>query len=205
MSDLNKKKEEKKDVVSVMDKICVVIDLEGFQVKSRGGFQVRELGYCDWRRVHAGSYRYQLTGYVKDLPKEEQATVSFVTKHVHGLPYRAFIRENARPVEEVKEDVRRLYERHRTSERYVVGYKGGHVERDLLDELQIPSYDLEKDECPKFGRMERLQGVEGCGHHKDPSKHHCAVVECVHFVNWMRQQSGLSFQTADKFAWKEKI
>ena len=90
MSDLNKKKEEKKDVVSVMDKICVVIDLEGFQVKSRGGFQVRELGYCDWRRVHAGSYRYQLTGYVKDLPKEEQATVSFVTKHVHGLPYRAF-------------------------------------------------------------------------------------------------------------------
>ena len=186
-----------------MDKICVVIDLEGFHVKSRGGFQVRELGYCDWRRLHVGSYRYQLAGYVKDFPKEDQATVRFVTKYLHGLPYRAFIREKARPIEEVEEDVRRLYERHRTSERHVVGYKGGHVEKDLLDKLKIPSYDLEKDECPQFGRMERLRGVEGCGHHKDPLKHHCAMVECVHFVNWMRRQSGLSFQTADKYVWED--
>ena len=103
----------------------------------------------------------------------------------------------------MKEDVRRLYECHRTSERYVESYKGGPVERDLLNELKIPSYDLEKDKCPQFGRKERLQGVEGCGHHKDPLKHHCAVVECVHFVNWMRRQSGLSFQTAHKFAWKD--
>ena len=51
--------------------------------------------------------------------------------------------------------------------------------------------------------MERLQGVEGCGHHQDSLTHHCAMVECVHFVNWMRRQSGLSFQTADKFAWKD--
>ena len=116
-----------------MDKICVVINLEGFQVKSRGGFQVRELGYCNWQRRHTGSYRYQLAGYVKDLPKEDQAMVRFVTKNVHGLPYRAFIREKARPVEEVEEDVCRLYERHRTSKCYVVGYKGGHVERDLLN------------------------------------------------------------------------
>lgn len=186
-----------------MDKICVVIDLEGFQVKSRGGFQVRELGYCDWQRHHAGSYRYQLPGYLKDLPKQDQLTVKYVTKHVHGLPYRAFSREKARPADEIHEDVRGLYERHRTSERNVVGYKGGHVERDLLNELNIPSHDLEQDGCPPFGRMELLGGVEGCGHHKDPSTHHCALVECVHFVNWMRRQSGLSFQTADKYVWKD--
>ena len=181
-----------------MDKICVVIDLEGFQVKSRGGFQVRELGYCDWQRHHAGSYRYQLPGYLKDLPKQDQLTVKYVTQHVHGLPYRAFSREKARPADEIHEDVRGLYERHRTSERNVVGYKGGHVERDLLNELNISSHDLEQDGCPPFCRMELLVGVEGCGHHKDPSTHHCALVECVHFANWMRRQSGLSFQTADK-------
>ena len=126
-----------------------------------------------------------------------------MTKHVHGLPYRAFSREKARPAHEIEKDVRGLYERHRTSERNVVGYKGGHVERDLLNELNIPSHDLEQDGCPPFGRMELLGGVEGCGHHKDPSTHHCALVECVHFVNWMRRQSGLSFQTAMKYVWKD--
>ena len=178
-------------------KKCVAIDLEGFQVKSRDGFHVRELGYRDWQCHHAGSYRYQLPGYLKDLPKEDQITAKFVAKHLHRLPYRAFLREKARPVE-IEQDVHRLYKCHRTSKHHVAGYKGGHVERDLLNELNIPSYDLEEDGCPLFGRMELLQGVEGCGHHKNPLTHHCATVECVNFVNWMRRQSGLSFQTGDK-------
>ena len=171
----------------------------GLPCKESRWISSSRIGYCDWKRHHAGSYHYQSFGYLTDLPKQHQITAKYVTKHVHGLLYKAGSREKARPVYEIQDDIRALYERHRTSQRNIVGYKGGHVERDLLDELNIPSYDLEQDGCPPFRRMELLVGVEGCGPHKKPSIHHCPLIECVHFVNWMRRESGLSFQTADKY------
>ena len=182
-----------------MDKICVVIDLEGFQIKSRGGFYTRELGYCDWQRHHIGSKHYQTSGCLMDLPMRDRKTCEYVTKHIHGLSYTARPWENARPPRDLHNDVRALYEQHRTPHRYLVGYKGGHVEKDLLDSLNIPSHNLEEDGCPRFLDMELLIGVWGCGNHQKPSIHHCPVIECVHFVNWMRKESGLSFQTANKY------
>lgn len=182
-----------------MDKICLVIDLEGFHIKSRGGFHVRESRYCDWKRHDIGSKSYQAFGYLRDLPMRDRRTVEYVTKHVHGLPYVAKPRENAKPPYELHDDVRALYEKHRTPQRTLIGYKGGHVEKDLLNSLDIPSHDLEEDGCPKFRDMERLVGVWGCGNHQKPSMHHCPKIECVLFVNWMRKESGLSFQIGNKY------
>ena len=181
-----------------MDKICVVIDLEGFHIKTRDGFHVRELGYCDCRRHSMGSKSYQTFGYLMDLPMRDRRTVEYVIKHIHGLSYTPKLRENARPPYEIHDDVLALYEQHRTPQRDLIGYKGGHVEKDLLDSLNIPSHNLE-DGCPPFREMELLVGVWGCGHHQKPSIHHCPMIECVHFVNWMRKESGLSFQTANKY------
>ena len=183
-----------------MEKICMVIDLEGFQIKSRGGFHFRELGFCDWKRLHVGSKSYQIeAGYLMNLPLRDRKTVEYVTKHIHGLPYTPAPQENARPPSEIDDDVCALYRLHRTQQRDHIGYKGGPVERDLLTRLNIPSHDLEIDGCPPLRRMERLIGVTGCGHHKNPTIHHCPRSECTHYVNWMRQESGLSFQTPDKF------
>lgn len=182
-----------------MEKICVVIDLEGFHIKSRGGFHVREMGFCDWQRHHIGSNHYQTFRHITDLSKKDKITANYVSKHIHGLPYTPHWRENARPPHEVYDDVLALYEQHGTPQRDRLGYKGGHVEKDLLNRLNIPMHDLEQDGCPPFRKMERLVGVSGCGHHKNPLIHHCPRTECVHFVNLMRKESGLSFQTPDKY------
>ena len=42
-----------------------------------------------------------------------------------------------------------LYEDHKTVERDLVIYKGGHVESDLLKRLQIPCFNIEVVGCPK--------------------------------------------------------
>ena len=183
-----------------MDKICAVIDLEGFHIKSRGGFHVRKLGFCDWKRHRMGSRSYQTFGVFRDLPKQDRITAAYVMKHIHGLSYSPSPWENARPPYEIHDDVVAIYQQYKTTQRDRIGYKGGHVEKDLLAILNIPSRNLEDNGCPPFRKMDRLVGVRRCGHHQKPWIHHCPMVECVHFVNWMRQKSGLlndtvSFQT----------
>lgn len=177
-----------------------MIDLEGFHIKSRGGFHTRELGFCDWKRHHMGSKSYQVeSGDRMNLPMRDRKTVEYVIKHIHGLPYTPKPQENAKPPYEIRDDVLALYQQHRTPQRDLIGYKGGQVEKDLLASLNIPSHNLEEDGCPRFRDMEVLMGVWGCGHHQKPWIHHCPKIECVHFVNWMRRESGLSFQRPDKY------
>ena len=182
-----------------MDKICLVIDLEGFNKKSRGGFHVREMGFCDWKRQHIGAISYQTFSELDNLPPPDRMTVKFTIKHIHGLPYTPRPEENARDPCGIDDDVRALYQLHRTPQRDRIGYKGGYVEKELLARIDIPGHDLEQDGCPPFRDMPRLRGVTSCGHHKNKAIHHCPRSECAHFVNWMRQKSGLSFQTPNRF------
>ena len=177
--------------VEVMEKICAVIDLEGFQLESMGGFHVRELGFCDWERNRKGSVTYETFGRVSDLPEKDRKSVVFVTNKIHGLSYYPTPQENAYPPWRIDDHVRAIYQMAKTRQRDRIGYKGGHVEKDLLERLKIPSHNLEDDGCPRFREMKRLAGVESCGHHRNPRIHHCPKVECEHFVNWMREKSDL--------------
>ena len=72
--------------------------------------------------------------------------------------------------------------------RTVVGYKGGHVEKDLLQALNIPSLNLETLGCPRYDVL-RIQFLSesllpSCGFHKDDKLHHCPVTECHAFWKW---------------------
>lgn len=171
-----------------MNEVCVVIDLEGFHTKGTRAFKYRELGYCDWQGNKSGSYRYRLPDSFKDLSRQEKRGVRYVTENVHGLPYDATEKEGAKDVEQIREDVLDIYRRFKTEDKTLVGYKGGHVEKDLLEELSIPFHDLELDRCPPFRVLKRIKGARGCGNHGDSTHNHCAELECVHFVEWMKQQ-----------------
>ena len=73
----------------------------------------------------------------------------------------------------------------------MVGYKGGHVEKDLLNKLNIPSLNLETLGCPKYDvlRHEHLKYTNlspSCGFHQDDTRHHCPVTECHAFYVWYK-------------------
>ena len=68
-----------------------------------------------------------------------------------------------------------LYQRARTTEHFLVGYKGGHMEKDLLRELDLPVINLEHYGCPKFEKLNTISIIEDCGHHN--FENHCGMVE----------------------------
>ena len=80
----------------------------------------------------------------------------------------------------------------------MVAYKGGHLERDLLKELNIPAVNLEDLGCPKFELLTGQQGIDpipDCGHHKR-SERHCAIVECQTFWLFLTKQKKENWETS---------
>ena len=176
--------------IDQLDKVCVVIDMEGFKVCKK--FVVRELGWCDYRGVECEAFQYRPKLPFSALTPQDQRAARYLKRSVHGLSYYPRTWE-AHEVDDVCKDVVNVYMRHKSQQRQYVGYKGGHYEKDLLRNLHIPSFNLELAGCPRFDQMPRLCTMASCGEHVDPVKHHCAKVECYHFVQWVRAQRSLKY------------
>ena len=188
--------------MSEIEKICLIVDLEGFQLAARKGkpkeFVVRERGWCVWPGADAascGSLHYYPTDKYRDLHLRDHRTVKYVTEQIHGLLYHPTQAEKARPPWQMYKDLEDLYKTHSTPERMMVAYKGGVVEKEVLSKLGIPSLDLEKVGCPKFDIMNRVTTMGSCSHHAHPLRHHCPKVECYHFMQWLQKTLHLTYDS----------
>ena len=126
--------------MSVKDKVCMILDLKGFFVDKT--FRVRELGYYTWQEKFGRQAFYMKTDWGNLSPRDRKA-VSCVNYNVHGVTYQPRREEKAYEYYRVEEAMRDLYEACKTDTRTVVTYKGGHVEKDLLNNLNIPCVNLE--------------------------------------------------------------
>ena len=172
----------------VCDKLCLIIDLEGFTIQGR--FQARELGYYSWQGDRGGCF-FDVTVPYSKLNRSERAVVAKVTRQISGLPYRPKPAE--RPVfhqRELVSQIQRLYREFRTDVRRVVGFKGGHFEKDILLALKIPYKNIEEWGCPRYNEIRHsvidTSGDVGCGCHTNPNENHCLQVECEVFWAWIR-------------------
>ncbi|KAL9987908.1 hypothetical protein ACROYT_G002289 [Oculina patagonica] len=129
------------------ENVCMILDLEGYFVEKT--FRVRELGYYTWQEKF-GRHAFYMRMSWCNLSSRDRKTVSYVKYNVHGLTYQPRKEEKAYEYYRVEEVMWDLYEETKTPERTVVAYKGGHVERDLLNKLNIPSVNLELYGCPKY-------------------------------------------------------
>ena len=162
------------------DDVCLIIDMECFRVDGR--YHCRELGYCSWRG-DSGRVAISPRKRKRSLTKAEKQQVNFLTREIHGLSYTPDRRESE--IFSVGLYVERLYAEFVTEHRRRVAFKGGHIERDLLYNLNIPFLDLETLGCPKYNDIRGLvTDEETCGWHARPNKHHCAMAECVAFFKW---------------------
>ena len=69
-----------------------------------------------------------------------------------------------------------LYEQRRRRQQYIVVNKGGHIEKDLLNKLNIPCVDLKEFGCPKANELLLIGGN---------AHTHCSLVECYLFWQWL--------------------
>ena len=172
-----------------MEEITLIIDLEGFRLSS--GFIVRELGWCTMQGENDSQHFYSRLRY-RDLNYKDRRTVKCVYHHVHGLRFEASFQEAALPQRDLEGVIRALYRGG------VVAYKGGHLEKDLLDKMGLPSVNLEEFGCPKADSLYGYPPLrdhcyppgKSCGHHKqDTFKFiHCPKQETFLFFQWLQNQ-----------------
>lgn len=165
-----------------LNQVCMVLDLECFCIDSKQC--CRELGYYTHKHRY-GRVAFFMNVPYRHLSERDKRRVNYVRRYIHGLTYRPRTEEHARNLKELKDTVLDIYERCKTDCKYVVAYKGGHVERDLLRELNIPSLDLELYGCPKYEEIDYHSWLVSCGFHADPVHHHCSILECEAFWMWL--------------------
>ena len=119
----------------IKNSVCLVIDLEGFSVQKK--FQVREMGFYSWNE-HFGRHAFFQPVALKALSRKDKKTVNFAQHKIHGLTYQPRYQERAYEHDEVDIVLLTLYNQFKTEKRTLVAYKGGHVEKDLLNKLNIP-------------------------------------------------------------------
>ena len=106
------------------DNPCLILDLEGLFINKT--FHARELGYLKPRTWPSC--------FIRPRSLQDKRTVNFVITKIHGLSYQPSQTKHAQNPQIVST----LYQAYTTAERTVVGYKGGHVAKDVLKQQNIP-------------------------------------------------------------------
>ena len=164
-----------------MEEITLIIDLEGFILSS--GFIARELGWCTIQGENDSQHFYSWVRY-KDLNYKDRRKVNFVYKHIHGLRFETSFKEAALPQRDLEAVIRALYRGG------LVAYNGGHLEKDLLDKMGLPSINLEELGCPKADSLWNQYKGTSCGHHKTDlfKMVHCPKEETFIFYQWLQNK-----------------
>ena len=146
----------------IKNSVCLVTDLEGFFVQKK--FQLHEMGYYSWDE-HFDHHAFFQPAALKNLSHKNKKTVNFAKHNIHRLAYQPGYQERAYEHDEVDIVLLRLYSLLKMEKRTVVAYKGGHVEKDLLNKLNIPCLDLETWGCPKYEQLKQMivEPLASCG------------------------------------------
>ena len=145
----------------LQDDLCFILDLQGFFLNKT--FYVRELAYYTWNGEH-GSHAFLIPVPYKNLSCKDKRTVNFVRRKIHGLTYVSTLKdehfEKPEVLGELIKDIYSIYKDCSNGERTVAGYKGGHVEKDLLMKVNIPRLNLETLGCPKYDKLRHIIPLE---------------------------------------------
>ena len=127
--------------------------------------------------------------------KKDRRTCMYVTKHIHKLPFG--MPRDVKPVRisALEGIVMDFYQAVKQNGNFVLAYKGGHYEKDLLASLTIPGVNLENFGCPKAGELiSDLVWLESCGNHTVPDAFaHCPKVEVEAYGHWLERTMNIIY------------
>jgi hypothetical protein len=181
---------EQREVIS---KIECILDFDGFFIGK--SFLVREMGFAFVNTTRKGSFTFKV-GNFKDLDSKSKRTVSWVTKNINGMRFQDNTFDYPQYVlpiviKQLADECKQL------NEDYVIAFKGGHVEKDVLTTCEIPFFDLEDIGCPKFKDLHYRNKFDvHCKLHKHIKKNviaHCPQLECLYFKEWLNNRNKTDF------------
>lgn len=134
-----------------MMRITHIFDMDGFIIRDK--FLCKEAAIVEVGNGRIFYEHFKLPYERKDLLPFEIKEIDYVTEAVHGILFEN--RDNeVMTQEEVAVVVRSfLNQGIHNPQDIVVGYKGGTLEKDLLDEMGIRSFNMEFIGCPKYDHL----------------------------------------------------
>ena len=117
-----------------INSIAGIIDMDGFVIDRK--FHCRELGIIEVGKEEGRSYLFDIGIRWQDLSLKDRKSCLYVMKNIHKLALSS--PPGTFPLRSLKDIVKDFYENVKINEESTIGYKGGHIERDLLKELCIP-------------------------------------------------------------------
>lgn len=173
-----------------LDKVGLIIDMDGFKF-SKKPFQCKELAFCYTYKQLIMKWHFKLDEEFQHLPPNERITASYLCHYVHGMRYQNYTGDWAKS--SLTTIIRVIYNNmleETRSEKPLIAYKGGHIEKDVLDSLKIPSINLEVFGCPKADILfeKYCPLTKQCGMHLrlyNKKIAHCPCQETSIFKAWM--------------------
>lgn len=170
--------------LDILNSVGCIISTEGFLLDSK--FHLKELGVMFTYKNVWRKFRFSL-GKFKDLNPKLQLCANWTTRNIHGMKYANHRGELASiKLLEILKALKK--ECDKEASKPIIGYRGGYLEKQILDTCSIPHLDLQLLGCPKFNELFSGQrfGVECKIHdHCNPNVvPHCPVVKCIYFKNW---------------------
>ena len=166
-----------------LHRVCLILDLDGFTIGDQ--FYCRELGWVN-RGNECGNCKFKMPCRFRDLNDADRRGAIFVSKFVIGLPFDSRPEEYPIDCKDLAKVVEDLYLKSKSEKRNLVAFKGGHVEKDLLESLGTPSINLEHFVGPRYHELVQTgyEQASGCGQHKAGENIHCPTDECRAFFKW---------------------
>lgn len=187
----------------MLDKVCGILDIEAFQHKKL--LIYREFAFAPLNGSVLSNEKLFLAHDVlshsvtpNEIPPPEARDVWYTIRtlkyKIHGLDlFPDEPSELCCPQDAVKWLILGWYEAFACEKRYMIAFKGGNLERNLLDWLNIPYINLEEFGCPSFHMIpqeEREQFTKSCGQHRyaQRGEDHCSIKETSFYRFWTLQQ-----------------
>ena len=174
--------------------------MEGFPIsdyRGQAAFGVKELAVCYMDEdQHVENWHFRVEQRLDELNyvnrKQVLKTASFLTRHIHGMEFKDL--PEHLPPEFLPSIILRIYETcFRKFGRVLIAYKGGEIERKLLNALYIPNINLEVWDCPKYNDLVSVYSppdMLNCGLHTHFSHTvilpHCPKQETFVFKMWLK-------------------
>jgi len=138
----------------IVARIAYVIDLDGFSILDYQGkktFVWKELGVADVGEKKTMCYKFSLPTTFEKLSDCDKKTVLYVRNRCHGLKFRNYVDDL--PARNIYGILKQLIRNCKNSDA-IIAFKGGNVERKLLEKLDFDRWiNLEDYGCPKFEEL----------------------------------------------------
>ena len=173
---------------TTMEKEVGILDMDGYTVERK--FYCKQLGMLKVGDAYVKSIFFDTGLRWSNLSEKDIRSAVYVRTCIHKLPFG--VPTEFKPVDFAilvgSSVIFTIWSR--STKESLLAYKGGHIERDLLERLNILSINLETLGCPKACDLfDDMIWLETCGNHTVLNAYaHCSKVEVEAFGQWVESQ-----------------